>query len=63
MLAVGEDITGARELLWTQTVDVGGIRDFDYFVAFHDVATHAGNAGIGLVVHEKVATVVGAIGE
>ena len=63
MLAVGEDVAGAREALRAQTVDAGNVRDFDHRVAFHHVAADAANAGVRLVIDEDVAAVVGAVGK
>ena len=63
VLAVGKHVARARKLLWSQTMNVARVGDLDDLVAFHDVAAHARDPGIGLVVHEQVATVVGAVGE
>jgi hypothetical protein len=63
VLAVGEDVARARELLRAEPVDVRCVRDLDHLVALHDVATDAGDAGVGLVVDPDVAPVVGAVGE
>jgi len=63
VLAIGKDIAGARELLRAQAVDRFGVGDLDDLVAFHDVAAHPRDAGVGLVVHEDEAPVIGALGE
>ena len=63
VLAVGENVAGARELLRTQAMDVGGVGDLDDLVGLHDVATDASHPAIRLVVHKNVAPVVGAVGE
>ena len=39
------------------------VRQLNNLVAFHDVEADARDAGVGLVVHEDVAAVIGAVGE
>ena len=63
LLAVGEDIAGARILLKAQAMDRRGVGDLDDLVGLHDVAADAGDAAVGLVVAEDVAAVIGAVGE
>ena len=63
MLAAAEDVAGARILLQPQPVDVASVGDFDDLIDAHDVAADTGDAGVGLVVDEDVAAVVGAVGE
>ena len=62
ILAIAEDVVGARPLLRAHAVDRLGVGDFKDLVALHHVAAHAGDAGVGLVVHEQVAAVVIAFG-
>jgi hypothetical protein len=49
--------------LHAQAVDRVLVRQLDDLVALHDVEADARDAGVGLVVHEGVAAVVGAVGE
>ncbi len=63
MFAIGEYVARARDFLRSHTVDVGCIGDFDDLVAFHHVAADAGDAAVGLVVHEYIAAVIGAVRE
>ena len=63
VLTVGEDVAGARVLLRPHPVDVLGVRNLDDLVALHHVAAHPRDAGVGLVVHEKIPPVIGALGE
>jgi hypothetical protein len=44
-------------------VDVRGIRDFYNLVALHDIDPHPGHPGVGLVVHEQIAAIVGSVRE
>ena len=63
ILAVGEHIAGARIFLHPQAMHRVLVRQLNDLVAFHDVEPHPRDAGIGLVVHEGVAAVIGAVGE
>src|SRR5271157_3863863 len=63
VLAIGEDIAGARVFLRAQAVDVRSVRDLDDLIAFHDIAADARDPAIGLVVDEDIAPVVSAVGE
>ena len=63
VLAVGEHVTGARIFLQPQAVHRMLVRKLDDLVALHDVETHPRHAAVGLVVHEGVAAVIGAVGE
>ena len=63
VFTVRKDVTGARVFLRTQTVDVMRVRDLDDLVAFHHVTAHTCHAGVGLIVHEQIAAVIGAIRE
>ena len=63
VFTVDEDIAGFRILLHAQAVRAEGIGNLDDLVALHDVAAHARHARVGLVLHEQVTPVVGAVGE
>ncbi len=63
VLAVGKHVPCSRILLWSQAVDVLCIWYFDDLIALHDVAANARDTGVRLVVHEKITTVVCAVGE
>ena len=63
VLAVAEDVAGARILLQAQAVHGRLVRQLDDLVDLHDVAADAGDARVGLVVDEDVAAVIGAVGE
>ena len=63
VLAVAEHIAGARHLLHPQPVHRVLIGQLDDLVALHHVEADPGDAAVGLVVHEQVAAVIGAVGE
>ena len=63
VLAVAEDIAGRRIFLHAQAVHRVLVRQLDDLVALHDVEPDAGDAGVGLVVDEEIAAVIGAVGE
>src|SRR5690606_10415094 len=63
IFAIGEDVAGAGIFLHAQAMDRLLIGNLDDLVTFHDVAAHARDPRIGLVVHEQIAPVIGAIGE
>ena len=63
VFTVTEYVSGARILLQPQAVDRMLVRQFDDLVALHDVEPHPRHAAVGLVVHEGVAAVVGAVRE
>ena len=52
ILAVAEDVAGARVFLHAQAVHRVLVRQLDDLVALHDVETDPRDAGVGLVVHE-----------
>ena len=63
ILAVGEHVTGAGIFLQAQAVHRMLVRKLNDLVALHDVEPHPRDAAVGLVVHEGVAAVIGAVGE
>ena len=63
ILTVTEHIAGARVFLDAQAVHRMLVRKLNDLIAFHDIETDARDAGIGLVVHENVAAIIGAVGE
>ncbi|CUI31666.1 Uncharacterised protein [Achromobacter sp. 2789STDY5608621] len=63
VLAVGEDVAGARIALRPQAVHAGHVGQLGDLVGLHHVQADAGDAVVGLVVDEEVAAVVGAVGE
>ena len=63
ILAVGEHVAGTGIFLQAQAVHRVLVRKLNDLVALHDVETHPRDAGVGLVVHEGVAAVIGAVGE
>ena len=63
ILTVTEHITGARVFLHAQAVHRMLVRKLNDLIAFHDIETDARDARIGLVVHENVAAIIGAVGE
>ncbi len=60
--AVGVNTGGAGHTLTVQTVDRLGVGDEGDLVSFHHIQTDTGNTGVGLVVDERPATVIVAIG-
>ena len=63
VLAVAEHVAGARIFLQPQAVNRMLVRQLDDLVALHDVEPYPRHAAVGLVVHEDVAAVVGAVRE
>ena len=63
VFAVAEQVAGLRVLLQAHAMHGVLVRQLEDLVGLHHVATHARHAGVGLVVHVDVATVVVALGE
>ena len=61
VFAIGEDIAGAREFLRPQPMNIRRVGDRNDLVGLHDIAANARDPRIGLVVHENIAAVIGAL--